>query len=412
MELLERLINSDQEQPLAKTRAKATALLKAKGLPTRKTETYKYTHFSKILSKNFEKFEEATPKVEDLKELLPGIVGTQLVILNGVFNQELSSPLPNGVQLSNLEHVQQELSANASDTTDEFALLNLSNLSKGIAISVDKNTVVEAPIYMVHITDSSQNQAVTHPYIHINIAENAHVSFVEEFKGKGDALSFTNAVTQIFAAHNSRVTHIKLGNFNDNQLHVGNTMVQVQAHAVITSINLNFGGKMVRNNIDIELNASASEANLYGLYLPTGKEHIDNHTIVNHKEPHCNSNELYKGVLNEQGKAVFNGQIYVQPDAQKTNAFQSNKNIVLSDDATINTKPQLEIWADDVKCSHGCTTGKLDDEQLFYLKSRGIGQKEAITLLLHAFAGEVIEQITNDDIRAYVYGLLNKKLAQ
>ena len=233
---------------------------------------------------------------------------------------------------------------------------------------------------------------------------------VELFTGYGDAASFTNAVTEISCANRSMLTYIKIGNENDNQLHVGNTNVDVAGNAVFTSITANFGGQMVRNNLRIALHESYSEAHLFGLYMPDNKEHIDNHTVVDHQMPNCESNELYKGILNGSSTGVFNGKIFVQQDAQKTNAFQSNKNILLSDNAAINTKPQLEIWADDVKCSHGCTTGKLDNEQLFYLKSRGIDESSAKVLLVTAFANEVLEQIKDEKVRVYVQNLLHKKI--
>ena len=342
-----------------------------------------------------------------LKSKIPTLSTIQLVYVNGNLSEELSSyTLPKGIEL-------EALAANADsvdETADEFALLNTSNLKNGTSITFTKGVLVETPIVILHITDSSKNQAASHPRLAIKAEENAQATIVELFLGNGDATSFTNAVTEIQCEGYSLLTYIKVGNENDNQLHVGNTKVDVAGNAVFNAITANFGGQMVRNNLRIALHESYSEAHLFGLYMSDEKEHIDNHTVVDHQMPNCDSNELYKGIMNGSSTGVFNGKIYVQQDAQKTNAFQSNKNILLSDNAAINTKPQLEIWADDVKCSHGCTTGKLDKEQLFYLKSRGIDEQSAKTLLITAFANEILEQIKSKEVRAYVQNLLHNKI--
>jgi Fe-S cluster assembly protein SufD len=239
---------------------------------------------------------------------------------------------------------------------------------------------------------------------------NAQAAFVVFTRTMGSAESFTSAVTEVVLEKDARVDFYTI---QDDAAHASqvNTLHFRQLdpsyiHAVTVSLN----GSLVRNNLNIALEAEHSEAHLYGLYFLKGKTHVDNHTVVDHRQPNCPSNELYKGIIDEQSTAVFNGKIFVQPQAQKTNAYQSNKNILLSGEATVNTKPQLEIFADDVKCSHGCTVGQLDEEGLFYLQSRGIPEKMARALLVHSFAMDILEHIHLPLIREFVDELIENRL--
>ena len=411
LELLKKLIQKPEGNIFDSERKIATSLIEEKGLPSRKNEEYKYSNFSKILEKYFAEFEGNIEPTSNIKDLIPSLSENQLVFINGVLSQDLSEyNLPKGIVVEELAKSKYAIANDVNKNTDEFALLNTSSLKSGIAITIEKSAHIESTILLIHLTDSSKNQAVAHPRVYINAQENAQATIAELFIGNGDALSFTNAVTEISCANNSILNYVKIGNEKENQLHVGNTQVKADEHSVFNAVTTNLGGKMVRNNLHIALCKSNSEANLYGLYVSDNKEHIDNHTVVDHQKPNCNSNELYKGIMNGSSKGVFNGKIYVQKDAQITNAFQSNKNILLSDNATINTKPQLEIWADDVKCSHGCTTGKLDNEQLFYLRARGIDEKMAKNMLLNAYADEVLNQIKDEKLRTYVQTILHKKI--
>ncbi len=410
-DLLQRLIQKPLGKSFESARDLASTIIEERGLPSRKNEEYKYTNLAKILERNFSEFRGNEESATGLSALIPTLSENQLVFVNGILSEELSSyNLPEGITISTIEESKELVAQDVDAKSDEFLLLNTSSLNTGIAINIAKSAIIEKPIVLVHITDSSKNQAVAHPRVLINGAENAQATVAELFIGNGDALSFTNAVTEINCAASSNISYIKIGNESANQLHVGNTQVNVAEKAVFNAMAVNFGGNMVRNNLHISLNGSHSEANLDGLYVTDNKEHIDNHTVVDHKVPNCNSNELYKGIMNGSSKGIFNGKIYVRQDAQVTNAFQSNKNILLSDNATINTKPQLEIWADDVKCSHGCTTGKLDKEQLFYLRARGIGEHSAKLMLLDAYANEVIERIKDENLRTYVQEILHTKI--
>jgi len=237
------------------------------------------------------------------------------------------------------------------------------------------------------------------------------VKVVESYRTLGDEASFTNSVTEVVVARDARVEYYKVQNDTNQSYHIGTTQVRQSDNSLFYSATVTLNGGFVRNNLNIVLDGEHCEAHMYGLYIPNGKQHIDNHTLVDHAKPNSYSNELYKGILEERATGAFNGKIYVRPDAQKTNAYQSCKNVVLSPDATMNTKPQLEIYADDVKCSHGTTTGKLNDEALFYMRSRGIPKEQAQTLLMYAFAEDVMNKIKIAPIREYLEGVVAEKLA-
>jgi Fe-S cluster assembly protein SufD len=232
--------------------------------------------------------------------------------------------------------------------------------------------------------------------------ENSQATVIENFITLGEHASFTNAVTEITLEQDAIFNYYKYQNESDKAIHVGATMVEQRGKSVFNAGSFSLRGMMLRNNLNIAIHKPHSETNMYGMYLLDGKSHVDNHSVVDHIAPDCESNELYKGVLDGKSKGVFNGKIFVRQAAQKTNAFQSNGNILLADTAEVDTKPQLEIWADDVKCSHGCTVGQLDADQLFYLKARGIDEKTAKSMLLKAFAADVITTVKVDALRELI----------
>jgi Fe-S cluster assembly protein SufD len=233
---------------------------------------------------------------------------------------------------------------------------------------------------------------------------------VETYTTIGKAESFTNEVMEMVVEEDAMVEYYKIQHDAGHANQVSTTHIRQTGKSYVHAVTISLNGAMIRNNLNIVLEAERCEAHLYGLYFLHGKSHIDNHTVVDNVKPNCFSNELYKGIINDQATAVFNGKIFVQPQAQKTNAYQSNKNILLSDTASVNTKPQLEIFADDVKCSHGCTVGRLDEEGLFYLRSRGISEKIARSLLVHAYAIDILEHIKLAPIRMYVDQLISERL--
>ncbi|MBC8488351.1 MAG: Fe-S cluster assembly protein SufD, partial [Bacteroidetes bacterium] len=240
--------------------------------------------------------------------------------------------------------------------------------------------------------------------------KDSHISIIDSYNTIGNNYNFLNTVTEIYAGENSQVHYCKIQNDGDNSIHVGTTQVQQEKNSHFNSATVSWGGNITRNNLNSFLNGMGCECHMYGAFILSGEQHVDNHTLVDHAAPNCYSNELYKGILDDNSTGVFNGKVMVRKDAQKTNAYQSNKNILLTDTATMNTKPQLEIFADDVKCSHGATTGQLNKEELFYLRTRGIDKDEARAMLLYAFASEVIQTIEISPLRNILFDKLNEKL--
>jgi Fe-S cluster assembly protein SufD len=258
---------------------------------------------------------------------------------------------------------------------------------------VQKNKTIEKPI-LIHYTSSAHPVSSSIQSRNLVIVEQgAKANIVESFSSESEIEMFRNHVSEVVVGANAFVNYYKLQNQNKATYLIDNTYISQYRDSKVQAFTVSLEGKIIRNNLNFLLEDENSEAHMFGLYVAHEDTHIDNHTSVDHKFPNCFSNEIYKGILDDHSKGVFNGKIFVQQDAQKTNAFQSNKNILLSDTATINTKPQLEIWADDVSCSHGCTTGQLDEEQLFYLRSRGISESKAKAMLLHAFVNDVIDEI-------------------
>jgi Fe-S cluster assembly protein SufD len=265
-------------------------------------------------------------------------------------------------------------------------------------------------VYIYNITDARSANILSQPRTLVYVGENAQVQMTETYVTVGMAESFTNQVMEVVVEKDAIVDYYKIQNDVAQSSQVSTTHFRQLGKSVVTAVTISLNGGIVRNNLNMVMESEYSEANLFGLYFLRGNTHVDNHTIVDNRKPHLLSNELYKGIVDDNATAIFNGKIFVQQDAQKINAFQSNKNILLSDNATVNTKPQLEIYADDVKCSHGCTVGQLDEEAMFYLQSRGISEKAAKSLLVHAFAIDILEHIKPEPIRTYVDQIISERL--
>ena len=293
---------------------------------------------------------------------------------------------------------------------DGINALNTAFVQGAVFIHVKKGQVPEHPVYIYNITDARSENIFSQPRSLVHISENAQVQLVESYATIGLNESFTNQVMEIVVEKDAMIEYYKIQNDAPHTNQVSTTHFRQVGKSYIHTVVISLNGGIVRNNLNVVLEAEHCEAHLYGLYFPTGQTHIDNHTVVDNVKPNCLSNQLYKGILNDSASAVFNGKIFVQPNAQKTNAYQSNKNILLSESASVNTKPQLEIFANDVKCSHGCTVGRLNEEGLFYLRSRGIPEKIAKSLLVHAFAIDILEHIKPEPIRMYVDHLISERL--
>ena len=417
----------DPDNLLTDVRREGFKNFNKKGLPTFKNEEWKYTSVSNLFKKEYHLTEDevntgiSKSQVDEIR--LPGFENAnELVFANGKFVPELSTirsskeqlvilPLEEAANGIYKDAVKEHLGKSALFINDAIHALNTSFIYGGVFIYAVKGQIIENPVYLYHISDATENHILSQPRSLVFADRSSKLQLVERYKTIGSMDSFTNEVVEIVVKDNAILEYYKIQNDGANGSHVGTTHIRQigksYAHTVIVSLD----GGMIRNNTNIIMEAAGNEAHMYGLYLLKGNSHVDNHTLVDNRMPNCFSNELYKGVMDERSTGVFSGKIFVRPDAQKTNAYQTNNNILLSDNATVNTKPQLEIFADDVKCSHGCTVGRLDEEALFYLRARGISKEHAQAMLLKAFAESIIEQIKIEPLKDYAEQLIVDRLA-
>ncbi|PYU93499.1 MAG: Fe-S cluster assembly protein SufD [Acidobacteria bacterium] len=347
---------------------------------------------------------------------------TQLVFLNGHFSQELSSPgkLPEGVKAGSLASaldsdgglLEEHLARYASYRRNAFTALNTAFVEDGAFVYLPKDAVVKEPIHLLFLSTASKDPAVCHPRNLIVAGSSAQATVIESYAGLEGGVYFTNAVTEIVTGEQSRIDHTRLQRESERAFHVATMEVSQHRDSAFASRSISIGGKLVRNDLNVLLNGEGCDCTLDGLYFAGGEQHVDNHTTIDHAKPHCSSRELYKGILDGKSTGVFNGKIIVRKDAQKTDARQTNNNLLLSEESLINTKPQLEILADDVKCTHGATIGQLDVEALFYLRTRGIGDAAARSLLTYAFASEIIGRIRIQPIQCRLDLLLSRSLSK
>ena len=410
--LLAKTFSSEPEW-LKEKRKEAFELFCNAGIPGRKNEEYKYTDVKKVFAGKF------TAVHNELHDLIPipspvGEGSVQLIFINGWLHKDstLSAKLPKGVIVGNLatdgliKH-SDLLKKYWNNSGDSLAQLNSALWTDGAFVYVPENTALENPIEIVHI--STGNKEILSSPRHLIIAgKGSSVSIIESnISHDLKAQVIVNSHSDIFIGENAKVQFYRLQNECEkvSQITSVNAVQEKNSHFDTNTITL--GSEWTRNNLNIALNGENCESHLNGLFIANDNDHIDNHTSVQHNKPNCQSNQLYKGILDGKSTGIFNGKIFVERDAQKTNAYQSSKNILLSDDATINTKPQLEIYADDVKCSHGSTTGQLNEEALFYLRSRGLGVDSARNLLLYAFANDVLNTIRIDSLKNHLEKLIN-----
>ncbi|HXS57909.1 MAG TPA: Fe-S cluster assembly protein SufD [Hanamia sp.] len=422
------LQTADPDHFMSSVREEGFNNFNKKGLPTYKTEEWKYTNVSDLFRKEYHLTEDNISteiSISDIDKMrLPSYENAnELVFVNGKFNESLSTirsstdqliilPLKEAANGKYKDLVNEHLGKSNLFINDALHALNTSFIYGGVFIYVVKGQIIESPVYLYHISDARENHILSQPRNLLFVGENSKLQLVETYQTFGSMDSFTNEVLEVVVNTNAFFEYYKMQNDSSNASHVGTTHIRQigksYAHTVVVSLN----GGMIRNNTNIIMEAAGNEAHMYGLYLLKGNTHVDNHTLVDNRMPNCFSNELYKGVMDGRSTGVFSGKIFVRPDAQKTNAYQTNNNILLSDNASVNTKPQLEIFADDVKCSHGCTVGRLDEEALFYLRARGISKEHAQAMLLHAFASNVIEQIKIEPLREYAEQLIVERLIE
>jgi Fe-S cluster assembly protein SufD len=406
----------------AAIRKDALETLRALGLPASKNEEYKYTPITRVLERNFNFTTPNTPGAANAAAFaIPGLGDANvLVFVNGAYDAAQSRIVSPASELTVLPlaeaftHksaiVAEHFAKHADHNADAFAAWNTATWQQGVFIEVPANQTIEKPVVIYHIHDTQNGQVVS---MHRNlfvVGRSAAVTIVEKLDTTGAGNGFSNHVTEAVVSENAGLDLYLIQDDHGNRYHAGHTHVYQGNSSRVNTYTYTLDGKFVRNNLRLSLDGEGIESHMYGLYLLQGETLADNHTVADHKKPNSFSNEIYKGVLDGKAKGVFNGKIYVRPQAQKTNAFQANRNILLTDSATINTKPQLEIWADDVKCSHGCTTGQLDEEALFYLRARGIPKDTARAMMLYAFAGELLDAVKNPVIREFLDGRVSDRL--
>lgn len=375
-------------------RSEAKALLLTKDFPTSKIEDWKYTRVAKLI-----KNEWKSPGSFDEIVEIEAFEGDSIVLINGVLQDEF---LPDDVDVD-------ENSTPGNWDNDVFDHLNAAYHLSSLHITIPKNTKRALPLNLYLVYTENTTYCPTQLFIRAEKGSKAEVNL---FVINDESSNFIHHISDINVEENASLEMNKIHQGGESSFEMFKEYV-AQADGSQFQINTLCGGKSwIRNNVNIDVNGQNCTSNMYGVYVGTGKQHIDNHTRLDHKVPNCQSNELYKGVMADKSTAVFNGKVFVREDAQKINAFQQNSNVLLSDMATVNTKPELEIYADDVKCSHGSATGQMDESSVFYLRARGIGEQEAKRILVSAFAEEVFEHVSNNEVREYLSEALQNKISK
>lgn len=381
------------------------SLYESSEFPTRKDEYWKYTRTNQIATK---KWKFSGNSEAHLPEDLP-LAKYRLVFVNGVFDSDKST-LPQVEGLRFLPFTSSdEPASQISAKPHIFEALNSAMPQDGYILELSENIVVDDFIQVVFLYDG--DTVVSQPRSVITLDEGANLKLTEFHIHGSTGATFANIHTDLDIADNAHLKMDIIQKGGSESFHLQEVFGRMGNNSTVMQNTFTLSGLWTRNNTTIRLDGEHNECNLNGFYIPNQREHIDNHTIIDHEQPNCQSNELYRGVLLDKSTGVFNGKVFVRQDAQKTNAFQSNGNIVVSDAATMNSKPELEIYADDVKCSHGSTTGQLDDEAMFYLQARGLSKDSARKLLINAFAEDVLEKLVNPELREIVEETVNLKLA-
>lgn len=414
--------NVDIENPVHNVRVEAMKNFEMKGFPSKKEEAWKYTSLSALQKTDFSIFPKQVKTLEykDVKDYFIHEIDTyKLVFIDGVYSSNLSETTHDGVDICLMSSALNkpmykqiiDVYFNKIASQDEsLTTLNTAFCKEGAYIYIPRNKMPKKPIEILHFATGNEASIMLQPRNLVIVEENAEVQIMERHQSLTANEVLTNSVTEIFAAKNAIVDYYKIQNDAAEASLIDNTYINQKDKSVVNVHTFSFGGKLTRNNLNFYQNGEYIDSTMKGVTILGEKQHVDHHTLVHHIEPNCESHQDYKGIYDENSTGVFNGKIIVERLAQKTNAFQQNNNILISDKATINTKPQLEIFADDVKCSHGCTIGQLDEEALFYLQSRGIPKKEANALLMYAFANNVLASVRIPELKARINKLIAHKL--
>ena len=398
-------------------REKAIEHFAAAGFPTTKDEEWAFTNLASLTRINFDlAASAAAPAVLD--DYRYGLNG--LVFVDGHFDPAHSqlNGLPDEVYIERLSIASDTIIVaavlgQAATTEDEaFTALNTAFLQDGAVVYLYPGAVVEQPIHLLFVSTGQRANVVSHPRVLVIAGPNAQATVVESYVGLGSEPYLTNSVSEFFIGPNAVLDHYRVQRESAAAFHIAATHVREERAAQFRSTAIALGGHLTRHHVHTSLEGEGVDSTLNGLYIGDGVQHVDNHTLIEHAQPHCQSHEFYKGILGGRATGVFRGKIHVHQAAQKTDAYQANQNLLLSETAQINTKPQLEIYADDVKCSHGATIGQLDEDALFYLRSRGIGHREAVQVLTRAFAGEVLDRVRVPALKDQLSRLVDRRLDQ
>ena len=430
MELTDKLLSSyvafenrvDTNSDIHEIRSKAFQNFENLGFPTKKLEAWKYTSLNSVLKQDYSLFpnKENSIQLADVQKYFIHDIDTyKLVFIDGKYSSFLSETTHDtfDVCLMSAALTKPKYKAvienyfNKIAKKDNLTSLNTAFANEGAYIYIPRNVEVEKPIQIINFTTGSEAATMLQPRNLIVVEQNAHVQIIERHQSLTSNPVLTNAVTEIFAAKDATVDLYKIQNDDKSASLVDNSYIEQKSSSVVSVHTFSFGGNITRNNLNFYQRGEHIDSILKGITILEGKQHVDHHTLVHHIEPNCESHQDYKGIYNERSTGVFNGKVVVDKEAQKTNAYQKSNNVLLSDKATINAKPQLEIFADDVKCSHGCTIGQLDDEALFYMQQRGIPEKEGKALLMFAFANTVLESVKIPEVKQRIAKIIANKLS-
>lgn len=410
-------INSD----IHEIRTEAFQNFEKLGFPSKKLEAWKYTSLNTILKEDYSIFQnkEKTINLADVKQYFIHDIDTyKVVFIDGKYSSFLSETTHDSIDVCLMSSALTKAKYkpvienyfNKVAKQDNLTSLNTAFSKEGAYIHIPKNTEVEKPIQIINFTTGTETATMLQPRNLIVVGQNAHVQIIERHQSLTENAVLTNVVTEVYADRHSTVDFYKIQNDHVSASLVDNTFIEQQSSSIVSVHTFSFGGNITRNNLNFYQKGEHIDSILKGITIIEGKQHVDHHTLVHHIEPNCESHQDYKGIFSDRSVGVFNGKIMVDKIAQKTNAFQKNNNILIDNKAKVNSKPQLEIFADDVKCSHGCTIGQLDKEALFYLKTRGIPEKEAKALLTYAFANNILESVKTPNLKKRINSLIANKL--
>ena len=430
MELKEKILSSfmafeesiDVHDNLHDVRTLAIKNFESKGFPTKKEEAWKYTSLNSILKNDYSVFPKHEDSIEfkDVKKFFMHEIDTYKVIfVDGKFASHLSSTTHDGIDVCLMasaltkpkyKMIIDEYFNKIASKEESLTTLNTAFSLEGAYINIPKSKVADKPVEIIYFSTGIEDALMVQPRNLVIVGENAHVQIIERHQSLNENPVLTNSVTEIFAQKRAIVDYYKIQNDVLTANLIDNTYISQKQESIVAVHTFSFGGNITRNNLNFYHFGERIDSTLKGITIIGNKQHVDHHTLVQHATPNCESHQNYKTILNDSATGVFNGKIFVEREAQKTNAFQQNNNILLSDKATINAKPQLEIFADDVKCSHGCTIGQLDETAMFYMQQRGIPKKEAKALLMYAFSNEVIQSIKIPELKQRITKIIATKL--